>query len=1768
MPWQCGQCKAAVDDDFRNACPACGAVKTSWTVHHKTRTLRVGPAVRRFVCEHGTGSAPVVGAVTGPFDPISLAAAYDQESWASTKVAPALSAAEAVKHKLANRGPASKDVLRVRQVLGPKDKAPTDVTLTLPIAGQRAVERTFPARPGAPFDARFLLLYGEIPSTLSFEGLQIVDVTEEAGHLPFIEVAALNTKTPQKLDLVPGAPTTSIEPLRGHSHDAVALPASDQPYAKSTLGPTNEVAVLHREEARRLHSLRMVPAPRDLLLLRCGAGALAEAERKVTVRIPLRPPGGNRLPEERVYEFTHEPGGQPLTGETFDLPLVCVYGKEDGGPIDLEGHIHTIDVSDPHPDGTEDVAPEVIVEGLGVEPQTLRVAVRSPRIVRFVGIAHSPDQALYQPPYQPGKKPKDTAPSDRVVVHQGWGLRLEWRVLGPVDGITFSPPLPAKDIVPGKRPGEGSIEVDLLTTPPTADGRFVLSVRDDSAPRTLGPAGLEGIGPGKAERAGQGDPAPPAEPPPLTDAELEAALLRSEARAVTVIAITRFTVQCVADDPRYPLHEYDHGVRWAKPDPIPGGILHGRAATHEKYPDRAGILALGKSDENTQFVWFGTVKNTLKPWVLLKWTIMGPRDLHLELEVPGLSIGGKAQDPWDVGPETRAGAGSSSREVQAIFIEAAKTKPVLDCELSIWPAGVPRRSDTRLTCSLIRLRIDRPLPEILGFDVASASLVGPLADGAELSTWEDVQFGWRLGGDHKGCRLHLTVVEAGRENEEPLVPLYEVDLKEAGTVQSHGFFSPKGKTAIDVSGRTLVAVADLLRSPQNELEEARGKPVNPWRTTKGDITPRGRRTFRFKIKAPTIEEKDLGKFPCVASADPDDCPINEAIELHRIYLQKLEEWEETFRKHQVRLENAMFVESVIDRAADPRKQKEGTTPFHLNDLLKALKPGKTTMSRWSTKEHLHPTGDDVAIHEKPTYLADDLQFMKQEIFRAENAAHMACIELADHLKSKAFQSHLDLDAHVKFHVIDMGNVADAGALYGLELEEDGPDHVIDVLGIWHEGVPMSRMTKVQARVLLGTHRDHAIAMLTECMDRTQIGRHFLTEMLQGQEAWGPAKFVDAASKVNNLFQDRKGVVVIEPHGKFIFNLRQPIQDKITESLALKRAQQASNDYMAAIDEWLVEDTTLQRLSKYLGDDQTRAISPNLKAAVLEQAVKTKEKLVLAEKLKLRSEELNGLVYDIESKLKNRNKLLDDIAAECETDGAKAAKLQITGLYASMLIDTLALAITAAKVYADWEWAAKMERRKMAVGLVKDIAGFGKTFAEITEAALLRRNVSSGISVSSDGTLLRLAEGAGSKPNYVPVPASNAAAAEGAIMRAGAARCVGFLAKCANFVGQICGALLALNDAVDGFNTREWKAVVVNGLMAGACILSIFFPGWGALACLLVFILSECILDSPLVNWLERTEWGIDPDKYPVQYTVAGFYQIDGMFPLSARLSGDEISDDEELLIMSTLLTPDVDVCLAIVGPGEAAQFGENIIHEAGTAPPADPAKGIIFRPTDRELVSQFHGGKCAAVRFREGDKADNGAQLLRIGRVWEALLISRTNKEHDIIVGLNLDRKGLIERVVRVRDINFRPPPAPMFWRLANGDVIGRKGSFGRGQNPKNWDSWFYFSDEWCWLDVETRFAHMCALRLTVFSKLHWGQGEKTWVQEDFTVTEEKTHGSVTVTPLRIMMGAPKKDDYYEVRVRLELYDRGFKAGEAEPIAKFESQVMGVAPRAWVEARR
>ncbi|MBL4850273.1 MAG: hypothetical protein JKY65_32495 [Planctomycetes bacterium] len=182
MPWTCKACQSDIADD-EQTCPSCQIPKTHWTIQiEKTRTFQV--SVRKVSYLRGVDRKP------WPADPTERMAC----SLVKATRAFVLQTSRAKELMEAGALPFSSHLLFARLV--PRTRK--ELTITLEIAYdaleveelEREPFQSGPNEKGR-LDVPFLFVFGPGAEEIAFEGIHVVDLSEDEGFAPEIELRAL-----------------------------------------------------------------------------------------------------------------------------------------------------------------------------------------------------------------------------------------------------------------------------------------------------------------------------------------------------------------------------------------------------------------------------------------------------------------------------------------------------------------------------------------------------------------------------------------------------------------------------------------------------------------------------------------------------------------------------------------------------------------------------------------------------------------------------------------------------------------------------------------------------------------------------------------------------------------------------------------------------------------------------------------------------------------------------------------------------------------------------------------------------------------------------------------------------------------------------------------------------------------------------------------------------------------------------------------------------------------------------------------------------------------------------------------------------------------------------------------------------------------------------------------------------------------------------------------------------------------------------------------
>ncbi len=536
--------------------------------------------------------------------------------------------------------------------------------------------------------------------------------------------------------------------LRGEGEAPVASAAE---YAAATWVPTEVAPHIEAAAAKDLAGRSLLPAPRDVLVVREFPGT--SKARDVTVVVE---PAGARSREVVV------PGPTATLDASgaVDARLVAVSGGVDG--LSFPG-LTVVDVTDAQSPGGH--APSIQVAALkrpakrlqlGSVEEELGETTDEVVITRFVARAAPPAPLAGKP------EPKNDAPfGPRAAFGLGQRVELAWTVVPGVKAVVLA----------------GAIFDDVM---------YMTTV------------GADGVGQGSYTFL-------PEHFPPAVDGTYELKALIggawSAVSKVTVVGILRLEVEAHPDHPGT-LYRPESKTN-AYPGPVSG---RNGALPHTKDE--------GKKDGDISVFVHRPGRQERLPF-RFRWVVLGAGgvDAHLRIERNGVDQWSPLPDAeklliegttaiLDVTAPTRAG--TPGKPVERDVVDDYPPQGFsFDVGLHLVDpaeAGKPAKQRKALVGAFVRLVANYPDPEILDFSAVSAK------DGATLgsfTSWDELAFRWRLN-DYSGLtvlRLSLRVVgEASPLRDEVVKETQQKLTRTADGLEGKGgpYADPGRKGAYDL----------------------------------------------------------------------------------------------------------------------------------------------------------------------------------------------------------------------------------------------------------------------------------------------------------------------------------------------------------------------------------------------------------------------------------------------------------------------------------------------------------------------------------------------------------------------------------------------------------------------------------------------------------------------------------------------------------------------------------------------------------------------------------------------------------------------------------------------------------------------------------------------------------------------------------------------------------------------------------------------------------
>ena len=1015
--------------------------------------------------------------------------------------------------------------------------------------------------------------------------------------------------------------------------------------------------------------------------------------------------------KERVFAHTDF---TPV-GDSYDLQVYAIYGEDPQkrNAIEIEA-FEILDISDPGAGGMENYSRQVEVQGLSFPKRELKVVLFRPRVVRFVASAVPPVTPVHAN-REPFAKP--TTPSSFAVLPHHWTLELEYTVLGHHHGLVL-------------QPGDVEVQGHGSELGPPVTGSFTL----DPAEHLPGKGGEYSL-----------------------VAHTNFLDVDSRTARMVVAGIIHFEMDSTEPRSRRPFQKIDLRDK-RKVVEIPAGQwLLGRAGTFRNGPNLPGFMVLKQKKHNNTY--FGQIIGDLDPEVALRWHVVGPTDMQVELDIPRLADT-QGSTKWDVSQETHKTGGEGRRALEAK--RRISTETYFEADLNLWKAGVARRMMNRLTASVVRIRRDRPMPKIaandLGFAVLeSGERISDHADptsNPQVKTWQDLDFSWKLEGDALFNILRLTIIDINEETDEArreayplptdIKSLWQVDLKPRGEGDKSGTMAPSPLLSLaGAHGRDVVVVVELIRKP-NAGEG--GGPFLP-----SAVGAQGVRRQHLRLSGSGVTRG----VPCVALGDA--CPVNKALTLRGKYIEALRDVEQYKAIHAEPLRAAQFVKKVAERLSD--KETKG----HMS-VEKVYSNLAGSGGKGSAQQHGN------------SYLKEEITRMEGEIEAAELRARKAVKKLIAFISHKSFQDHLALPAHTE-HVINEGadNAHLAETLYGV-------------------GAPAS----YDPGQLVFRQIDHYLVLLLDFMEVNEEGRAFLDSLLVDSHV---RLKLPAFDKMWDYFGKFKGAA--GPTGKLAFSILPALKMRArlwtNNELNVRffgEGEIPSGKFKKGLD--FIEG----RLNKFITDPA--------------------KKVNLADAVVAKSWDMAGKHGELRADLEQRKLNATRASKYAESDKGKIAG--VDGKFFGLMMDAVSFAISIQKLELDFKTKPLSSAVSM-VNAFKDLIALSKSALELQEARLLSR--ASALPPSS------------TKAAKLTTRAQN----------------FGKIAKVANVAVSVISALVSGYEAYKNITTGDWDRALIHGAAAIAALVSILFPGVGTVLGLVIAIIAECVLDSPIVDWLEDTPWG-------------------------------------------------------------------------------------------------------------------------------------------------------------------------------------------------------------------------------------------------------------------------------------------------------------------------
>lgn len=580
--------------------------------------------------------------------------------------------------------------------------------------------------------------------------------------------------------------------------------------------------------------------------------------------------------------------------------------------------------------------------------------------------------------------------------------------------------------------------------------------------------------------------------------------------------------------------------------------------------------------------------------------------------------------------------------------------------------------------------------------------------------------------------------------------------------------------------------------------------------------------------------------------------------------------------------------------------------------------------------------------------------------------------------------------------------------------------------------------------------DHLLATFTEHLSVSANGRAYLAELMDPSKMPDHPAFADVwgwVGKVNS---------VAEPAAKLMYNLAPVLVDKAQRLAAAGK--------IATIDDILADPD----LAKHF------------------QFLRQKTGVDVPSYLTQRAYAIEDRLSDLITKADERGRTLeelkkfDDWFAETDAGKSSEAMKKLDGAWAGIMLDFVALGLSAAKLIADGRKGDI--QLKDALGVLNDVVGASKTAVETYQSVLVAK-LGQGADTASSGTRIFTVQRAETS--------------------------VKVMGKFAAVIGFVVASM----SLIEGIKRRDGEVIVMSLAAMVTSAIAFFAPAsWSGVLALVGFalaLLTAIILDPKFIDFLEDTPWGeyAIPGReptIPAEKLIDEFYKQ--LFALSAFVSTNSLDAElASITIRSGLLRDGLPVVVEV----KLEKTGESLGRFS-----VDPAAANV-NGSGRVVKHQ--------LSWMGYSNVDRTIHIMEPWQIWPK--IERDgDTPHTIKVQLDPDRDLEFELETTVTGAVFPPQEPPLLTAHAQGLFAGMQVIW-KHSTPHV----VYPSDGLLRLQGSSRYAKGCTLKV---------RAERDGIafynpqldEVDLELTENDFEYALRVED-------PGEDGIYQVLIHMYLFD-------------------------------